>query len=57
MKKGNERNPKQLGGERDGKSYMMGFDSATSSFLALLINKSKKTEKGKIKNKSFQRRS
>ena len=32
----------------------MGFDSATSSFLALLVNKSvKKTEKGKIKRKVF----
>ena len=35
---------------------MMGFDSATSSFLALLVNKSyrKKTEIGKIKKKSFK---
>ena len=35
---------------------MMGFDSATSSFLALLVNHKEKTAKGKIKNKSFQLR-
>ena len=34
---------------------MMGFGSATSSFQALLLNKSyRKTEKGKIKTESCQ---
>ena len=31
---------------------MMGFDSATSNFLALLITKSEKTEKAKFKKSS-----
>ena len=37
---------------------MMGFDAKTSSFLALLLNKSyrKKNEKVKIKIKTFQHR-
>ena len=36
---------------------MMGFDSATSSFLALLLNKSYRTEKRKIINENFTHRS
>ena len=35
---------------------MMGLDSATSSFLALLVNNIEKSQKGKIKNKTFQLR-
>ena len=42
--------------EKIGIFSMMGFDSATSSFLDLLVHKSyKKTEKGKIKKFSTSR--
>ena len=48
-----ERNPNREGEKETGISSMIGFDTATSSFLTLLITKSyrKKLKKVKLKKK------
>ena len=50
-----ERNPNQEREKETGLSPIIGFDTATSSFLTLLIIKSyrKKLKKSKLKKKKF----
>ena len=56
MNEKDERNPNRKRDKEAGISSLIGFDSATSSFLTSLINKSKKKlKKAKLK-KSFELR-